>query len=666
MSDCGCGSYDSYGDTGAYNSYCNADTPYPSISHESVPSLIDNLVNALYGAITKDVSSGKVVWNIPCDPSNAPANINNIPRNQGEGLLCYIIRALNIVGGYGFVTVDGTQTLTNKTLTAPVINNAPILATGSTTTRTLENRFADVINVKDFGATGNGTTDDTAAIQAAISTMGSSTGSLYFPEGTYKTTGIVIDTKSNFEVFGSFAKIISTNVNYYVMMIRNSSRFAITGLDLSHATQPARLNFSGIFLTGCSDFKITNNHVHNCTGGGILVDNFSTRGAIRSNTVYNTLADGIHVTGGSSVISVTGNATSNTGDDGIAVVAYRATGQTKGIAISGNVVKYSSSRGISCVGGIDVSITGNTISGTTYSGVLVAQEASYNTYGASNVAVSGNEINDVGAYGSPTSNYAGIQISGADTLYPIGNVVVSGNNISSCYWRMISVNGGVINSVSILSNSCVGPSTTAASGIEIANALFVAVIGNSVQYASTYGIYINSTVSNGHVASNVVYYPNQSNQTSISGIFVNPNSIPCFGNFSLSDPTKPSGTIGRLNGRTNDATNAGNFTANQIIAYAGTRGILSTVGHMLTTASWGFGIVSGTAVGTDTIDVIFARSAAGVGVIKNASGARGKIELANANINSLATYENDAAAGAGGLTSGELYKTSTGAMMVKL
>jgi hypothetical protein len=137
MSDCGCGSNDYYGDTGAYNSYCNADTPYPSISHESVPSLIDNLVNALYGAITKDVSSGKVVWNIPCDPSNIPATINGIPRYDGEGLLCYIVRALNLTGGSGIVTVDGTQTLTNKTLTAPLINGGTINNLTATGTLTL-------------------------------------------------------------------------------------------------------------------------------------------------------------------------------------------------------------------------------------------------------------------------------------------------------------------------------------------------------------------------------------------------------------------------------------------------------------------------------------------------------------------------------------------------
>jgi len=70
-------------------------------------------------------------------------------------------------------------------------------ATGSTTARTLADRFANVVNVKDFGATGNGTTDDSAAIQAAIThaktlwqdddfAFNTSTPAvLYFPPGIY-------------------------------------------------------------------------------------------------------------------------------------------------------------------------------------------------------------------------------------------------------------------------------------------------------------------------------------------------------------------------------------------------------------------------------------------------------------------------------------------------
>jgi hypothetical protein len=74
-----------------YSNTCCPDTPYPQVSHESVPSLIDNLVYALYGEITKSVVNGRVVWNIPCDPNNT-AEADSIPREEGEGLLCYLLR----------------------------------------------------------------------------------------------------------------------------------------------------------------------------------------------------------------------------------------------------------------------------------------------------------------------------------------------------------------------------------------------------------------------------------------------------------------------------------------------------------------------------------------------------------------------------------------------
>jgi hypothetical protein len=58
-------------------------------------------------------------------------------------------------------------------------------ATGSTTARSLANRFADVVNVKDFGAVGDGVTDDTIAIQAAITAIPITGGTILFPTGTY-------------------------------------------------------------------------------------------------------------------------------------------------------------------------------------------------------------------------------------------------------------------------------------------------------------------------------------------------------------------------------------------------------------------------------------------------------------------------------------------------
>ena len=55
--------------------------------------------------------------------------------------------------------------------------------------RTVQDKLRESFSVKDFGAVGDGVTDDTAAIQAALSALFSASGgSLYFPKGTFKIT----------------------------------------------------------------------------------------------------------------------------------------------------------------------------------------------------------------------------------------------------------------------------------------------------------------------------------------------------------------------------------------------------------------------------------------------------------------------------------------------
>jgi hypothetical protein len=48
----------------------------------------------LYGDVQKTVVGGKIVWTT-CDP-NLSATVFGVPRLEGEGLMCYFIRALNI------------------------------------------------------------------------------------------------------------------------------------------------------------------------------------------------------------------------------------------------------------------------------------------------------------------------------------------------------------------------------------------------------------------------------------------------------------------------------------------------------------------------------------------------------------------------------------------
>jgi hypothetical protein len=61
-------------------------------------------------------------------------------------------------------------------------------ATGAPTARTLPDRLGELKNVKDFGARGNGSTNDTAAIQAAVNRG----GHVFFPDGTYNISSPII------------------------------------------------------------------------------------------------------------------------------------------------------------------------------------------------------------------------------------------------------------------------------------------------------------------------------------------------------------------------------------------------------------------------------------------------------------------------------------------
>jgi hypothetical protein len=90
-------------------------------------------------------------------------------------------------------------------------------ATGAGTARTLLAKVRDIISVKDFGAAGDGVTDDTAAIQAAVTfskankifNIGENSGprggvTIYFPAGMYKiASSITLDNINGITFRGS-------------------------------------------------------------------------------------------------------------------------------------------------------------------------------------------------------------------------------------------------------------------------------------------------------------------------------------------------------------------------------------------------------------------------------------------------------------------------------
>ena len=73
---------------------------------------------------------------------------------------------------------------------ANTIGTATITSTDSTTARSLATRFADVVNVKDFGAVGNDAVDDTAAFNSAITRALATNNPILIPAGIYRVDNL--------------------------------------------------------------------------------------------------------------------------------------------------------------------------------------------------------------------------------------------------------------------------------------------------------------------------------------------------------------------------------------------------------------------------------------------------------------------------------------------
>ena len=83
----------------------------------------------------------------------------------------------------------------------------------------LENNDVIYYNVKNYGAVGDGATDDTAAVQAATTKANTTGGIVYFPHGAYKLTDTIRFTHYACGVMGENAQSV------YIMVHHNGSAF---------------------------------------------------------------------------------------------------------------------------------------------------------------------------------------------------------------------------------------------------------------------------------------------------------------------------------------------------------------------------------------------------------------------------------------------------------
>lgn len=113
------------------------------------------------------------------------------------------VAAGSTYGGYVFKTAGtdpidpGTDAMTFSQALFSGLTGVTFLQAGTgAVSRAAQDKMREIVSVKDFGATGDGSTDDTAAIQAAIDVaVAGGGGIVLFPPGFYKTTSALTITK---------------------------------------------------------------------------------------------------------------------------------------------------------------------------------------------------------------------------------------------------------------------------------------------------------------------------------------------------------------------------------------------------------------------------------------------------------------------------------------
>lgn len=164
----------------------------------------------------------------------------------------------------------------------------------SATLRTAQNKMRDTVSVKDFGAVGDGVTNDTAAIQAAI--LAGAGRSVYFPGGSYliSSTLTIASTATRLYGDGPFASRIEMQTNNIGIIAFTGQHCRFDNFSVNYTTTPisgaTAIRIESAYIGG-NDFMVRSGWI------GILIQN-AAQVYLSKFTVLNTEASAVFLNGG--------------------------------------------------------------------------------------------------------------------------------------------------------------------------------------------------------------------------------------------------------------------------------------------------------------------------------------------------------------------------------
>jgi Pectate lyase superfamily protein len=280
--------------------------------------------------------------------------------------------------------------------------------------KTVHQKLQEWVSVKDFGAVGDGNTQDGVAIQNALNAL-STNSTLYFPAGVYliSQSTVLSANIANVTLIGDGATLKMTGVptSIVTMLTLNNNNITVKGLSftsVTNSTYAAPTNgYSFTYLTNTYGINIgaySNILIDGCTLTGLVFGIYSSSGTtnlkIVNNTILNMNYGFTGLTAPNGVI-IDNNYLQNVGSLG-GMQLYGA----ENFTISNNYVFAAGSTGINPGG----SASANQTSGVISSNVIFAQLCVAVENGIDGIVISNNVCNVT----EPFPNGVGIGIDAHD------------------------------------------------------------------------------------------------------------------------------------------------------------------------------------------------------------------------------------------------------------